>query len=169
MNTWQIAVLRRYNPKDKTGSAGASLPALPVGSGASCRRACGNLGSERAKGATERRNRAAVHALRHREYHMSEAAAPLKRIEHLAPELSHHRWLISEDAAAPRAQDDARATGRVRRAQHKVHAAPKVGLVGSIPMRCRRQARTRALLGAAAVTTVTGVAAGSREENGGAR
>ena len=30
---------------------------------------------------------------------MRKATAPLKRIEHLAPELSHHRWLISEDAA----------------------------------------------------------------------
>ena len=71
-------VLRRYNPQDKTGSAGASLPALPAGSGASCRRACGGLGGERAKGATERCNRAAARALRHREYHMSKATAPLK-------------------------------------------------------------------------------------------
>ena len=134
-------VLRRYNPKDKTGSAGASLPALPAGSGASCRRACGGLGGERAKGATERCNRAAARALRHREYHMSKATAPLKRIEHLAPELSHHRWLISEDAAAPRTQDDGRAAGRVRRAQYKVHATLEVGLIGSISVRRRWQAR----------------------------
>ena len=134
-------VLRRYNPKDKTGSAGASLPALPAGSGASCRRACGGLGGERAKGATERCNRAAARALRHREYHMSKATAPLKRIEHLAPELSHHRWLISEDAAAPCTQDNRRAAGRVRRAQYKVHATLEVGLIGSISVRRRWQAR----------------------------
>ena len=35
---------------------------------------------------------------------MGEAAAPLEGVKHLAPQICHHGWQISEDTAAPCAQ-----------------------------------------------------------------
>ena len=124
---------------------------------------------ERPERAAEGGERVAVCAMRYGKHDARKAATPLQRVEHLTPQVSYDLRAIAENAAAPRAQYNRRAASSVRRIEHVTRMRRLKSC--SYPTPCRGTARGRRLfpLGAAAVTTVTGAVAGSREENGGAR